>query len=91
MKLSSYVRVWLEGGKGPRIKETSDYVKFLESEIERSISLEAKEHSGDTMEAIEYLTKALGSDCYSIVTSLLEAEIINERLAHKLSGQIFNE
>ena len=35
MQLSSYVRVWLEGGKGPRIKETSDYVKFLESEVER--------------------------------------------------------
>lgn len=35
MKLSSYARVWLDNGKGPRIKETSDYVKFLEAEVER--------------------------------------------------------
>jgi hypothetical protein len=35
MKLSSYVRVWLDNGKGPRIKETSNYVKFLEAEIKR--------------------------------------------------------
>lgn len=41
MRLSSYVRVWLEGGKGPRIKEASDYVKFLESEIKR-LNHEAK-------------------------------------------------
>jgi hypothetical protein len=35
MKLSSYVRVWLDNGKGPRIKETSDYVKSLETEIKK--------------------------------------------------------
>ena len=35
MKLSSYTRAWLDNGKGPRIKETSDYVKFIEAEAER--------------------------------------------------------
>ncbi len=35
MILSGYVRSWLEDAKGPRLKEASDYIKFLEAEIKR--------------------------------------------------------
>ena len=35
MKLTSYVRLWLDNTQGPRAKELQQYVAFLESEIER--------------------------------------------------------
>tara|TARA_R110000850_G_scaffold165803_3_gene290849 strand:- start:1558 stop:1896 length:339 start_codon:yes stop_codon:yes gene_type:complete len=35
MVLSSYTRTWLEGTKGPRLREVSDYINSLEAEIKR--------------------------------------------------------
>ena len=43
------------------------------------------------MQAIEGMAKALDSDCYSIKISLLESGIIDNKLANKLSAEIFEE
>ncbi len=43
------------------------------------------------IELIEGMAKALDSDCYSIIISLLESGIIDSKLADELSVQIFKD